>query len=69
MIWAGWTQEAETLLLELRRKGRSFGQCADEIGCTRSTAIGRARTLRASEYGSGFGMRPPVPPAVTDAAP
>ena len=58
MIWTGWTQEAETLLLELRRKGRSFGQCAEEIGCTRNTAIGRAKTLRASEYGSGFGMRP-----------
>lgn len=61
MSWPGWTTETSTLLLELRRKGRTFGQCADEIGCTRNAAIGRATVLRASGGGMRSGTRPKRP--------
>jgi hypothetical protein len=40
-----WDDAAEAEFRKLRADGKSFGQCATQIGCTRNAAIGRAHRL------------------------
>lgn len=40
-----WTEEKCERLKELRAAGTSFSICAEEIGCSRNAAIGKARRL------------------------
>lgn len=50
-----WTSELMDKLWKLYKSGKTFGEIAEEVGCTRNAAIGKARR-------SNFIPRDPVRP-------
>ena len=66
-----WTDDRSNCLLKLYRKGLSFSGIAEEIGCSRNAAIGRAHRMGLSQRMATQPVpkRPKMPAAIPKTRP